>query len=66
MTLAFISLYELLGWSSMVGVAIMVISVPLNTVLARYMRKLSTKQMKIRDRRTKFMSEILNNIKSIK
>ncbi|PWN42694.1 putative YCF1 [Ceraceosorus guamensis] len=66
MTLAFVSLYKLLGWPSLVGVSVMVVSVPLNTLLARYMRTLSTKQMKIRDRRTKFMSEILNNIKSIK
>jgi hypothetical protein len=31
-TLAFISLYKLLGWSAFVGVAVMVVSIPINTV----------------------------------
>lgn len=66
MTLAFVSLYALLGWPAFVGVAIMVVSVPLNTVLANYMKKLSQKQMKVKDKRTRLMNEILTNIKSIK
>ncbi|PWN48566.1 putative YCF1 [Violaceomyces palustris] len=66
MTLAFVSLYNLLGWPSFVGVGIMVVSVPLNTALARYLRRLSEKQMKVKDKRTRLMNEILNNIKSIK
>ncbi|KAG8835556.1 hypothetical protein FRC17_002476 [Serendipita sp. 399] len=47
-TLAFISLYELLGWSAFVGVGVMLASIPVNTGIAR------------------LMSELLNNIKSIK
>uniref|UniRef100_V5E5X8 Multidrug resistance-associated ABC transporter n=1 Tax=Kalmanozyma brasiliensis (strain GHG001) TaxID=1365824 RepID=V5E5X8_KALBG len=66
MTLAFVSLYNLLGWPSFVGVAIMVVSVPLNTALARYLRRLSERQMKVKDKRTRLMNEILTNIKSIK
>jgi ATP-binding cassette subfamily C (CFTR/MRP) protein 1 len=31
-TLAFVSLYELLGWSAFVGVAIMIVAIPVNTV----------------------------------
>jgi ATP-binding cassette, subfamily C (CFTR/MRP), member 1 len=31
-TLAFISLYNLLGWSAFVGVAVMIVSIPINTV----------------------------------
>lgn len=65
-TLAFISLYRLLGWSSFVGVGIMIFSLPLNMVLANYMRNMSAKQMKIKDRRTQLMNEIILNIKSIK
>jgi len=65
-TIAFVSLYNLLGWSAFVGVAIMVVSVPLNTALAHYLRKLSAQQMKVRDRRTGLMNEIVLNIKSIK
>ncbi|KAH8832587.1 P-loop containing nucleoside triphosphate hydrolase protein [Flagelloscypha sp. PMI_526] len=57
--LAFVSLYNLLGWSAFVGVAVMIISMPLNTFIARIMKA-------IRDERTKLMNELLNNIKSIK
>ncbi|WFD22874.1 hypothetical protein MEQU1_001551 [Malassezia equina] len=65
-TMAFVSLHNLLGWSAFVGVAIMVVSVPLNTALAHYLRQLSAQQMKVRDRRTGLMNEIVLNIKSIK
>lgn len=64
--LAFISLYRLLGWSAFVGVGIMCISMPLNMMLAQYMRKLSVQQMKIKDTRSQLMNEIILNIKSIK
>lgn len=66
MFLAFVSLYNLLGWPSFVGVAIMVVSVPVNTALARYMRTLSERTMKVKDKRTRLMNEILTNIKTIK
>ena len=61
-TIAFISLYNLLGWSAFVGVGIMVVSLPMNTVLATYLRKLSAKMMKVKDRRTRIMNEIILNI----
>ncbi|KAF8636372.1 hypothetical protein AX17_003557 [Amanita inopinata Kibby_2008] len=64
--LAFISLYDLLGWAAMVGVAIMIISIPLNTFIARVLKKMQEQQMKNRDKRTRLMSELLSNIKSIK
>ncbi|KAG1838637.1 P-loop containing nucleoside triphosphate hydrolase protein [Suillus subalutaceus] len=65
-TLAFVSLYNLLGWSAFVGVAIMIFSVPLNTTIARMLKKMQEQQMKNRDKRTRLMSELLANIKSIK
>ncbi|KAG1740326.1 P-loop containing nucleoside triphosphate hydrolase protein [Suillus lakei] len=65
-TLAFVSLYNLLGWSAFVGVAIMIISIPLNTMIARMLKKMQEQQMKNRDQRTRLMSELLANIKSIK
>ncbi|RDB20896.1 Metal resistance protein YCF1 [Hypsizygus marmoreus] len=65
-TLAFVSLYNLLGWSAFVGVGIMVFSIPLNTVIARKLKRMQEEQMKNRDRRTRLMSELLSNIKSIK
>ncbi|EIN06055.1 multidrug resistance-associated ABC transporter [Punctularia strigosozonata HHB-11173 SS5] len=65
-TLAFISLYDLLGWSAFVGVAIMIFSIPLNTFIARFLKRLQEQQMKNRDKRTRLMSELLANIRSIK
>ncbi|KAF6761448.1 metal resistance protein YCF1 [Ephemerocybe angulata] len=65
-TLAFVSLYNLLGWSAFVGVAIMIFSIPLNTFIARILKKMQEQQMKNRDKRTRLMSELLANIKSIK
>lgn len=65
-TLAFISLYNLLGWTMLVGVAVMVGSMPLTAAIARYQTKLQRQQMKNKDQRTSIMSEILNNIRSIK
>ncbi|KAL9940237.1 hypothetical protein V8E36_000942 [Tilletia maclaganii] len=66
MGLAFISLAYLLGWPAFVGVGVMIVGIPINTVIARITKKLSERQMKIRDARTRLMGEILSNIKSIK
>ncbi|KAG6330747.1 hypothetical protein ID866_8342 [Astraeus odoratus] len=63
---AFVSLYDLLGFSAFVGVAIMIFSVPLNTTIAAALKRMQEKQMKNRDQRTRLMSELLANIKSIK
>ena len=65
-TLCMISLYQLLGWSMLAGVAIMVIMIPVNSFIARIMKRLQKKQMGNKDQRTKLMTEILNNMKSIK
>ncbi|KAF9518525.1 hypothetical protein BS47DRAFT_1388932 [Hydnum rufescens UP504] len=62
-TLAFISLYKLLGWPAFVGVAVMILAIPINTGIARFLKKLQEAQMKNRDGRTRMMSELLNNIK---
>jgi ATP-binding cassette, subfamily C (CFTR/MRP), member 1 len=62
-TLAFVSLYNLLGWSAFVGVGIMVISVPLNTMIANFLKNLQVKQMKYKDKRSRLMSELLANIR---
>ncbi|KAF9054322.1 metal resistance protein YCF1 [Panaeolus papilionaceus] len=65
-TLAFISLYSLLGWASFVGIAIMLLSIPTNTWVARMSGRVQAEQMKVRDKRTRLMKEVLANIKSIK
>ena len=41
----------------------MVVSIPLNAYIARILKKMQESQMKTRDKRTKMMSELLNNIK---
>ncbi|KAL1953834.1 hypothetical protein VTO42DRAFT_2129 [Malbranchea cinnamomea] len=60
------SLYQLLGWSMLAGIGAMVLMIPLNGMIARMMKNLQIKQMKNKDQRTKLMTEILNNMKSIK
>jgi ATP-binding cassette subfamily C (CFTR/MRP) protein 1 len=64
--LCMLSLYQLLGYSCFAGVAAMFIMIPVNGVIARWMKTLQNEQMKNKDSRTKLISEILNNMKSIK
>ena len=60
------SLYQLVGISMLAGVGVMVIMIPINAVIAKIMKNLQKKQMKTKDARTRLMTEILNNMKSIK
>lgn len=50
----------------LVGVAVMILSMPLTAAIARYQTKLQRQQMKNKDARTRIMSELLANIRSIK
>ena len=65
-TLCMLSLYQLVGVSCLAGVAAMVVMIPVNGLIARLMKKLQMSQMKYKDRRSRLMTEILNNMKSIK
>ncbi|KAF9894054.1 hypothetical protein FE257_009027 [Aspergillus nanangensis] len=65
-TLCMLSLYQLVGVSMFAGIAVMILMIPLNGVIARMMKKLQLVQMKNKDARSRLMTEILNNIKSIK
>ncbi|VEU22972.1 DEKNAAC104181 [Brettanomyces naardenensis] len=60
------SLYQLIGNAMWVGVFILVITVPLNTMVFRQQRKLQKRQMSVKDERTGLISEMLNNIRSLK
>lgn len=60
------SLYQLVGLSMFAGVIAMILMIPLNGLIARAMKSLQLKQMKNKDSRTRLMTEILNNMKSIK
>ncbi|KAF2181672.1 multidrug resistance-associated protein 1 [Zopfia rhizophila CBS 207.26] len=64
--LCMLSLYQLLGFSMFAGVGAMIIMIPVNGWIARLMKSLQKKQMKNKDARTRLMTEILNNMKSIK
>ncbi|KAF2788122.1 multidrug resistance-associated protein 1 [Melanomma pulvis-pyrius CBS 109.77] len=64
--LCMLSLYQLVGFSMFAGVAAMVIMIPVNGWIARVMKTLQKEQMKNKDSRTRLMTEILNNMKSIK
>jgi ATP-binding cassette, subfamily C (CFTR/MRP), member 1 len=61
-----ISLYDVVGLSMFAGVAIMIIMIPINGVISKFMKTLQKKQMKNKDMRTRLMTEILTNMKSIK
>ena len=60
------SLYQLVGISMLAGVGAMILMVPVNGLIARIMKNLQKKQMKNKDARTRLVTEILNNMKSIK
>ena len=64
--LCMVSLYQLVGISMLAGVGAMVLMVPINGLIARIMKNLQKKQMKNKDARTRLVTEILNNMKSIK
>ena len=66
LVLCMASLYQLLGPSMFAGVGVMVLMIPLNGLIAKVFKNLQIKQMKNKDARTRLMTEILNNMKSIK
>ena len=59
-------MYQELGPSIFVGVALLALSIPLNGVLAGMSRKYQVTQMKAKDKRVKMMNEILSGIKVLK
>jgi ATP-binding cassette, subfamily C (CFTR/MRP), member 1 len=61
-----VSLYQLLGWSMLAGIGVMIIMMPAQGFVARIMRNLQKTQMKNKDARSKLIAEIINNMKSIK
>ncbi|KAF7219965.1 ATP-binding cassette sub-family C member 2 [Nothobranchius furzeri] len=55
-----------LGPSVLAGLAVMVLMVPINGLLANKARKLQVENMKFKDKRLKIMNEMLNGIKILK
>ncbi|GAV03418.1 hypothetical protein RvY_13844 [Ramazzottius varieornatus] len=64
--LAMYFLWQTLGPSVLAGLAVMVLMIPLNAVIAGWTRALQVSQMKEKDGRIKLMTEILNGIKVLK
>ena len=64
--LCMLSLYQLVGVSMFAGVGVMIAMIPINGFIARISKSLQKKQMKNKDSRTRLVTEILNNMKSIK
>ncbi|PFH60916.1 hypothetical protein XA68_10114 [Ophiocordyceps unilateralis] len=61
-----VSLYNLVGWSMMAGIVVMIVMMPLQGFVAKIMRNLQKDQMKNKDARSRLINEIINNMKSIK
>ncbi|PWA25700.1 hypothetical protein CCH79_00001636, partial [Gambusia affinis] len=55
-----------LGPSTLAGVAVMLLMVPVNGLLANQAKKIQQENMKSKDKRLKIMNEILNGIKTLK
>lgn len=53
----------LLGPSVLAGLAVLVLLIPVNSVIANQVQKLQVAQMKFKDKRIKMVSEIINGIK---
>lgn len=64
--LALYFLWDLLGPSVLAGLAVMIILIPVNGVIANKVKTLQIRQMKNKDERVKLMNEILSGIKVLK
>ncbi|XKL66876.1 hypothetical protein PGB90_010296 [Kerria lacca] len=64
--LALYFLWQILGPSTLAGLAVMIILIPVNGYVASKIKNLQIKQMKSKDNRIKLMSEILLGIKVLK
>ncbi|XP_055613859.1 multidrug resistance-associated protein 1-like isoform X4 [Uranotaenia lowii] len=64
--LALFFLWDILGPSVLAGLAVMIILIPVNGVIANKVKTLQIKQMKNKDERVKLMNEVLSGIKVLK
>lgn len=63
--LALYFLWAILGPSVLAGLAVMIILIPVNGVIASKIKTLQIRQMKNKDERVKLMNEVLSGIKVI-
>ncbi|KOB77962.1 ATP-binding cassette sub-family C member 1 [Operophtera brumata] len=64
--LALYFLWGILGPSVLAGLAVMIILIPVNGLIASRVKTLQIRQMKYKDERVKLMNEVLNGIKVLK
>ncbi|XP_011882151.1 PREDICTED: multidrug resistance-associated protein 1 isoform X4 [Vollenhovia emeryi] len=64
--LALYFLWNILGPAVLAGLAVMIILIPINGVIANKVKTLQIRQMKSKDERVKLMNEVLNGIKVLK
>ncbi|CAF3642109.1 unnamed protein product [Adineta steineri] len=64
--IAFVLLYRQMQWAIIPGIVLLFIMIPTNLYLQRIQKKLTSKQMKVKDERIKTMNEILNGIRVLK
>ncbi|XP_063974580.1 multidrug resistance-associated protein 1 isoform X9 [Diachasmimorpha longicaudata] len=64
--LALYFLWGILGPSVLAGLAVMIILIPVNALIASKVKTLQIRQMKNKDERVKLMNEVLNGIKVLK
>ena len=61
--LSLIFLYLTMGPSIFAGVAVMILLIPVNSIVASINKRLQIKQMSFKDSRVKLINEVLNGIK---
>ncbi|TCD63205.1 hypothetical protein EIP91_005844 [Steccherinum ochraceum] len=66
LTVAMIFLYQILGWSSFAGVAVILLAYVLNYPLAKYNVYITRKSWTARDRRMNLVNELFQNIRFLK
>lgn len=66
LVLCIMSLWGLFGPSTLAGLAVILLVIPLNTYIFRVLKRLNKTQMKIKDERSRFTNEILTSIRSLK
>ncbi|CAH2108143.1 unnamed protein product [Euphydryas editha] len=64
--LALYFLWGILGPSVLAGLAVMIVLIPVNGLIANRVKTLQIKQMRYKDERVKLMNEVLNGIKVLK
>ena len=61
-----VSLFRLIGWSTLAGLVVIMLSNPINYLSTKLVRKYNQQLVKFKDQRLKLMSEIISGIKIIK